>query len=361
MNRRSTFWLMALALPAAWAAAQPFPAAPPARLRIAEQWLAEQLVEHRIPALSVAVADRFQPLWSGAFGLADLENNVRAAPGTVFRLGSISKPIAAVAALQLAERGRLDLDAPVQKYVPSFPEKPWPITPRMLLAHLSGIRHYRNPQELLSTRHYGDLLEPLKIFAADPLEFQPGTKFRYTTYGYVLLGAVIEAAAATRFADYLRENVLAPAGCLRVQPDDVYRIIPNRARGYRRTPSGAVENCPLADTSNKIPGGGVLATAEDLVRFALALQQGRLLKPETVRQMFTSQRTSDGRPTGYGLGWYVGERAGKRWVEHSGSQPGASTELLMLPERGLAVAVLTNLERAPARAIALRLADLLIQ
>ncbi len=361
MNRRSTFRLMALALPAAWAAAQPFPTAPPASLRPAEQWLAAQLTEHRIPALSVAVADRFQPVWSGAFGWADLENNVRAAPGTVFRLGSISKPMAAVAALQLVERGRLDLDAPVQKYVPSFPEKPWPITPRMLLAHLSGIRHYRSPEELLSTRHYDDLLEPLKIFAADPLEFQPGTKFRYTTYGYVLLGAIVEAASGRRFADYLRENVLAPAGCLRVQPDDVYRIIPNRARGYRRTPSGAVENCALADTSNKISGGGLLATAEDLVRFALALQQGRLLKPETVRQMFTSQRTSDGRPTGYGLGWYVGERAGKHWVEHSGSQPGASSELLMLPERGLAVAVLTNLERAPARAIALRLADLLIR
>ncbi len=333
----------------------------PERISRVEQLLTRQLVEQRIPGLSVAVADRFELVYSGAFGLADIENNVRVAAGTVFRLGSISKPITAVAAMQLVERGRLDLDAPVQKYVPAFPVKPWPVTPRALLGHLSGIRHYRTPEELLSTRHYTNVADALHIFAQDPLEFQPGTKFRYTTYGYNLLGAVVESAAGMKFTDYLREHVFKPAGAERIQPDNVYRIIPNRARGYRRTPAGVIENCALADTSNKIPGGGLLATAEDLVRFALALQKGRLLKPETLRQMFTSQRTRDGRPTGYGLGWYISERGGRKWVEHSGSQPGASTELLMLPERGLAVAVLTNLERAPARAIAYAVAEILLQ
>lgn len=333
-------------------------AADPSRL---EGFLTEQLNQHRIPAISAAAADRGALIWSAAQGLADIENNVKVARGTVFRLGSISKPITAVAAMQLVEQGRLDLDAPVQKYVPTFPAKPWPITPRLLLGHLSGIRHYRGPEELMSTRHYTSLADALKIFADDPLESEPGTKFRYTTYGYNLLGAVIEAASGMRFTEYLREHVFGPAGVERIQADDVYRIIPNRARGYRMTPAGVVQNCALADTSNKIPGGGLVATAEDLVRFALALQQGRLVKPQTLEQIFTSQRTRDGRPTGYGLGWYITERAGKKWIEHSGSQPGASTELLMLPERGLAVAVLTNMERAPARPIALRLAEMLLE
>jgi CubicO group peptidase (beta-lactamase class C family) len=342
-------------------AALPVTAQSPALLESIERLLREAVEEHRVPAVSAAVADRFQPLWSGALGLADIENNVRATTGTVFRLGSISKPITAVAAMQLAEQGRLDPDAPVQKYVPAFPRKPWPVTPRALLGHLSGIRHYRNPEELLSTRHYRDLIEPLKIFADDPLEFEPGTKFRYTTYGYNLLGAVVEAASGMPFMDYLRKHVIEPAGAERIQADDVHRIIPNRARGYRRTPAGTIENCALADTSNKIPGGGMLATAEDLVRFSLALLEGRLLRKQTVDEMFTSQKTRDGRPTGYGLGWYVSQRGGRKWVEHSGSQPGASTDLLLLPERGLVVAVLTNLERYPARALSMRLAELVLK
>lgn len=329
----------------------------PQRAALLERTLIEQLLQHRIPAVSVAVADRWQLICSAAFGLADIENNVRAATGTVFRLASISKPITAVAALQLAEQGKLELDAPVQRYVPSFPKKPWPITPRQLLAHLSGIRHYRGPEELLSTRHFYDLAEPLKLFADDPLEFEPGTRFRYSTYGYNLLGLVVERAAGMKFTDYLRHKIFLPAGAHRIQPDDVFRIIPNRARGYRISPSGTIQNCALADTSNKIPGGGLLATAEDLVRFALALLEGRLLTPATLQQMFTPQKTRDGRSTGYGLGWYVTERDGKKWVWHSGSQPGTSTDLLLLPERGLVVAVLTNLERAPAHAIALRVAE----
>lgn len=345
---------------AALCAAQPV-AAQPALSGELERLLSQAQAEERIPAVSVAVADRFRFVWSGAFGLADIENNVRATTGTVFRLGSISKPITAVAAMQLAEQGKLDLDAPVQKYVPSFPQKPWPITSRHLLAHLSGIRHYRGPEELLSTRHYFDLLEPLRIFADDPLEFEPGTKFRYTTYGYNLLGAVIESASGMRFMDYLRRHVFEPAGAERIQADDVHRIIPNRARGYRRTAAGTIENCALADTSNKIPGGGMVATAEDLIRFSLALLEGRLVKKQTLEEMFKSQRTRDGKPTGYGLGWYVSSRGGRTWVEHSGSQPGAATHLLVLPERGLVVAVLTNLERYPARSLSLRVAELVLK
>ncbi len=350
--------LLLFAWRACWAQAV---TAPPPLAEQLGRLLAEAQTEERIPAVSAAVADRFRLIWSGAYGLADIENNVRATTGTVFRLGSISKPITAVAAMQLAEQGKLDLDAPVQRYVPSFPAKPWPITPRHLLGHLSGIRHYRGPEELLSTRHYYDLLEPLRIFADDPLEFEPGTKFRYSTYGYNLLGAVIENAAGMRFMDYLKRHVFEPAGAERIQADDVHRIIPNRARGYRRTRAGTIENCALADTSNKVPGGGMVGTAEDLVRFALALLEGRLVSKQTLEQMFTSQRTRDGRPTGYGLGWYVSPRAGRTWIEHSGSQPGAATDLLLLPERGLVVAVLTNLERYPARALSQRVADLVLK
>jgi len=311
----------------------------------------EALVQHemgrqRIPGLTVAVAIGGELAWARGFGLADVENQVPATEHTVYRLASLSKPITAVAALQLAERGRLDLDAPVQRYVPAFPSKPWPITPRLLLGHLAGIRHYRSPEELNSTTHHTSLQSALAIFQDDPLVARPGTQFVYSTYGYVLLGAVIEAAARQPFFDYVRSHVLAPVGITTIQADDIYRIIPRRARGYRLNRDGELENCALADTSNKIPGGGLVGTAPDMVRFALAVRDGRLLRPETVRQMWTPQRLANGRRTHYGLGWALGEWKGEQVVGHTGGQQGVSTALFMLPGRGLVIAVMANLEKA---------------
>jgi serine beta-lactamase-like protein LACTB len=311
----------------------------------------------RIPGLTIAVAPEGGRIWSNGYGLADIENSVPAAAATVYRLGSISKPITAVAALQLAERGSLDLDAPVQKYVPGFPEKPWPITSRQLLGHLGGIRHYNSVEEVNSTRHYEDLAAPLAIFQDDPLVAEPGTKYSYTTYGYVLLGAVVEGASGVRFMDYLRENIFAPAGMKRIQVDSVHAIIPHRARGYRVSKAGPVENCDLADTSNKIPGGGLSSTAEDLVRFALAVCNGKLLKPATIEEMFSRQRLKDGSRTDYGLGWNLLEVNGVQHVLHGGGQQGVATMLVMDRQRGLVVAVMSNLEGAPVGNLAMEILD----
>jgi serine beta-lactamase-like protein LACTB len=313
----------------------------------------------RIPGLTVALATESGRIWSHGYGLADVENAVPATPQTVYRLGSISKPITAVAALQLAERGRLDLDAPVQTYVPEFPQKPWPITSRQLLGHLGGIRHYKNLEEINSTRHYEDLLAPLAIFQDDPLVAEPGTKFSYTTYGYVLLGAVVEKASGRRFLDYLRENIFQPAGMERIQADSVHAIIPHRARGYRISKEGRLENCDLADTSNKIPGGGLSSTASDLVRFALAVRDGKLLQPATVEVMFTRQRLKDGGRTNYGLGWNLLEVKGVEHVLHGGGQQGVATMLLMERRRPLVVAVMSNLEGAPVGELAMEILDTL--
>ncbi len=356
----AALWLMGGAARAPICAQTPVKLAP-AKVQAIERLVALEMERQKIPGLSVAIANDLEAAWESGFGFADVENEVRVTPATVFRLGSISKPITAVAVLQLAEKGIIDLDAPVQKYIPQFPEKRWPITARALLGHLGGIRHYQDQAEFGSTRHYSDVFEPLKIFDDEPLLFEPGTRFFYSTYGYNLLGAIVEAASGMTFTEYLSEKVLRPAGAEHIRADDVYQIIPHRSRGYRKTALGAIENCALADTSNKIPGGGLVSTAGDLIRFAIALQRGKLLKRETLNQMFTSQKTRDGRPTNYGLGWYILERGGRKWIEHSGSQQGTSTDLLILPENGLAVAVLANLERADARSLSSRIAGLVLQ
>jgi CubicO group peptidase (beta-lactamase class C family) len=325
---------------------------PPQTVDAFARVVADAMQRSHIPAVSVAVAAGDGPVWASAWGLSDLENFTPATPSTRFRIGSVSKPLTAVAALQLVEEGRLDLDAEIQRYLPSFPRKQWPVTTRLLLCHQAGIRNY-GANEFDSTRHYSSLGEALQIFARDPLLHKPGTKYAYTTYGFNLAGAVVEAAAASEpFAELVRRRILEPAAVAGMQPDDVYRVLPYRARGYRSRADGALENCALADTSNKLPGGGWLATATDLVQFARALLAGKLLKPATVEQMWTPQTLANGDATGYALGWGIYKQNGMLVAEHSGTQQGIKSHLLILPERRISISVLTNLEESGAPQIA---------
>jgi len=324
------------------AVASPAPAEPSPAARI-EAAVSREMSRLGIPGLSVAVVIDGQVQWANGYGLADLENTVPAKATTVYRIASVSKPITAVAALQLAEQGKLDLDAPIQKYVPTFPEKSTPVTARQLLAHQSGIRHVRD-DEWSSTRHYTSLTAALDIFKDEPLLFPPGSRTEYSTYGFNLLGCAIEGASGVAFADYLREHVFGPAGMETTRPDDVFEIIPNRAPGYMRAPGGGLARSVLADTSNKVPGGGLCATAPDIARFGAALIAGTLLKRETWEMMIAHQRTREGRTTGYGLGWRVGSYRSRREVWHHGGQPQVSTLLYLQPERRFAIVFLANLE-----------------
>ncbi|HEX8500494.1 MAG TPA: serine hydrolase domain-containing protein [Pyrinomonadaceae bacterium] len=354
--------LLVLFSGARWSAQQPQPASLPAeKIKQIEALVAAEMARQKIPGMSVAVVSGGQPRWSNGYGVQDVENNVPAKASTVYRLGSISKPITAVAVMQLFERGRLDLDAPVQKYCPAFPEKQWPVTTRLLLGHLAGVRHYKSDEEFNSTRFYASVTEGLAMFKDDPLLFEPGTKYNYTTHGYSVLGCVVEGASGQKFADFVRENVFKPAGMERIRVDSVADIIPGRAQGYRTTDKGELTNSPLADNSYKVPGGGFVSTAEDLARFAAALQAGRLLKRETAELMYTKQKTKDGKETAYGLGWGVGERNGRRTVGHSGGQQRVSTFLHTQPDLGVAVVLMSNLENARLGDLAQQIGDVLLR
>lgn len=356
MNRRH-FLLLAAALPAAAAPTWALPHLPPERLRDIEAAVRAEMERQGIPGLSAAVAAEGELKWSAGFGFQDLENQVPAKPLTSYRLGSIAKPVTALAAMQLWEQGRLDLDAPVRKYVPAFPEKPWPVTTRQLLGHLGGIRHYRG-NEINITRQYPTLVEGLDIFKDDPLLHQPGTKYAYTTYGYNLVGCAVESASGMQFPDYLRQHIFRPSGTRDLRVDSVAELIPNRAQGYRKGPDGKLRNSNLADTSYKIPGGGLCGTVEDLARLALAVQAGKLVRPATLELMWTRQKMLDGQETGYGLGWSVNTRNGEREIAHSGGQQRISTLLYTLPEARCAVALMSNLEGAQLTALARQIADM---
>ena len=337
------------------------PPPPAEKIKEIEALISAEMARQKIPGLSVAIVTGKRLSWSSGYGLADVENNVAARASTVYRLASVSKTITAVAVMQLAERGKIDIDAPVQRYCPAFPEKQWPITTRQVLAHLSGIRHYKSDEEFNSTRHYESVNEGLSMFKDDPLLHEPGAKYTYSTFGYTLLGCEVEGASGAKFADYVRENVFTPAGMERIRVDSVADIIPNRAQGYRRMKDGELKNSPLADNSYKVPGGGFVSTVEDLAKFASALETYKLLKRETEEQMFTSQKTRDGKETHYGLGWGVNTRNGLRTIGHSGAQQRVSTHLHMQPDQGIAVVLMANIEDVRLGELALQISDILLK
>jgi len=320
--------------------------------------LSNQFVsESGIAGLTITVGIDHEIVWSEGFGFADLEQQVPVDPAlTRFRVGSTAKSMTAMALGQLHEAGLLDLDSPIQTYLPDFPEKESPITTRMLAGHLGGIRHY-NGDEFLSTTPYSSVSDALEIFKDDPVVVQPGSDFSYSTYGYNLISAVIEGATDQEFLAYMSENVFGPTGMARTVADHVVPIISNRSR-YYRLEDGQLVNSPWVDNSNKWAGGGFLSTSEDLVRFGFAHLSDQFLQPETIEMMWTSQFSAAGEPTSYGIGWGIGtDEQDRRLIEHGGGSIGGTTDLRIYPDQGLVIAVITNTSQADLGEITERIAD----
>ncbi len=324
-----------------------------------EKAVASFMAETSIPGLSAAIVLDGDLRWSQGFGMADLENSSPATSLTLFRLGSISKPITATAVLQLWERGKLDLDAPVQKYCPAFQQKESPITTRQLLGHLGGIRHYspdgKGDVPVDSARHFASMQESLQLFANDPLVAQPGTKFNYSTYGYTLVGCVLEGAASEKFIDYLRKNIFQPARMEQTRDDDFFTVISHRTRWYHKDTSGVVRNAGVLDSSYKIPGGGIISSADDMAKFEAALLADKLLKRGTRDLMWTSLKTADGKQTGYGLGWGILDKFGLHTLAHTGGQQGTSTAFAVVPSRNAGVVVLSNMDSVDVDQLAMKI------
>ena len=319
-----------------------------------------------VPGLSVAVVENSQLQWAEGFGFADLENNVPATEFTLYRLASISKSLSAIGAMELVEKGKLDLDQPVQKYCPAFPQKSGVITTRLAMGHLAGIRHYKsNSQqdpEIGNTKHFDDPIQAgLDFFKNDPLVSEPGQQFHYSTQGYTLVGCVMQGASGAKYPDYMRQNVFLPAGMEHTVVDDRFAIIPYRTRFYQKTESGTVENADFLDSSYKIPGGGWLSSAEDMARFEVAILNDKLLKPETRSLMWTPLKPSDVKPNGYALGWGTLTEDGIRYVGHDGGQQGTSTNFFIAPEKRVGVVVLANMEDVPVNELSKQILKIVLQ
>jgi serine beta-lactamase-like protein LACTB len=292
------------------------------------------------PGVAVAVAAGGKVVWSETCGFANRERRIRVGRTTRFRIGSVSKALTAAAAARLYQRGRLELDAEVQRYVPKFPRKSRRITPRQLGGHLGGIRHYEGA-EAVNRAHYDSVRSSLAVFEGDALVAEPGERFVYSSYGFNLLGAAVERAAGKPFAAAVEESVLAPLRMRRTGLDD-RSSDGGRARFYEVTSSRRAVAAPPIDLSDRFPSGGFLSTAEDLARFGVGITNRAFLSTET-QALFTSQRTAGGAATGYGFGFEVGESPFGRVVGHTGNVVGGTSFLFVHPRTRVVVAMTTNI------------------
>jgi len=316
-----------------------------------------EMVRQRLVGAAVGIVEAGRVIYTQGYGWQDRENRVPASRATMFRWASISKPVTAVAAMQLVEKGKLDLGADVRAYVPEFPDKGHTITVEQTLNHQSGLPHYQAGKVVAVEREYAlphpfeDVVTALDTFALSPLLFEPGTRYGYSTHGYILASAVVQRAGKEKFARQVEERIAKPLGMASFQPDYQWKDIPNRAVGYRKR-DGVVVKSTDTDVSWKLGGGGYISTIGDLARFAAGLVNHRLVGRAAEERMWTPSRLASGEPTHYGLGFDIRiDPANGRTVSHGGGQEKTSSLMWLRPDERRAIVVFSNNEGADVGAI----------
>lgn len=298
--------------------------------------------KQNIPGIDVAVSINGEIVWSEGFGFADLQHRIPVIPGkTRFRIGSVSKPLTAAALGKLMDRGKLDLNASVQAYVPYFPLKKYPITVKQAAGHIAGIRHYRG-NEFLMNRRYNSVKSSLTIFENDSLLFEPGSKYSYSSYGFSLISAVIEGASGERFLPFIQREVFSALNMTSTCPDKNDSIIVNRTSFYQLDSSSYLRNAPYVDNSYKWAGGGFISTTTDLIKFGEAHLTAGFLSAGTLKELTTSQVLSSGDSTGYGIGWRTMTLDRLHGFGHSGGSVGGITQFQIYPGEKAIIVLLSN-------------------
>ncbi len=315
---------------------------PPQEARVLEARVREQFDGRLRGGLSVGVA-RGDLAWTAGFGFRNVEQRLRATPRTTYRMASVSKCFTAIAVLQLVEAGTVSLDDDIRTWVPDFPQKQWTVTVRQLLGHLGGVSHYKDPSKENHVTKRMTTAEAIAIFKDWPLVVEPGTEYSYTSYGYNLLGAMVEKASGKPFGKYLQQRVFAPAGMKHSALDDFRTRDAWHAVGYRPVSGGLARSHKL-DLSSRFAGGGTRASVIDMLAFGRAVMASTLVSPETTRMMQVPMQTRDGRLTDAGMGFATYPARGHYLVAHAGGQPETSTYLLMIPAERLVIALAMNVE-----------------
>jgi D-alanyl-D-alanine carboxypeptidase len=313
------------------------------------------------PGAAVLVVQDGRPVLRKGYGMAEIELGVPISPDMVFRVGSVTKQFTAAAILKLAEEGRLSLDDSLTKWLPDFPTGGRRVTLGQLLTHTSGIHSYTDMPAWQDHMREDWTLQQLEdFFRQEPFDFEPGTKWHYDNSGYILLGAVLEKATGKTYADLLDDMIFRPLGMKDTRYGSDAPIIPGRVAGYQKLGEQIV-NARFLSMTQPFAAGALVSTVDDLARWQAALDAGRVLRPESLRRMWTAARLPDGTDTHYGYGWIIWRWDGRAVVEHGGGINGFQTANLRLPDDGIYVAVLSNCGGcADPRTLALRAATTLV-
>lgn len=313
------------------------------KTKMFDDYLTSYIENKNVPSISAGILKNGEIIWLNAKGISDLEDNDYATTKSLYRIASISKPITAVAIMQLVEKGLIDLDKDARTYIPDFPEKKWKFTVRQLLNHTAGIRSYRDG-EFHNKKYYSSIAEAVKVFAYDSLNFEPGTKYEYTSLSYSLLALIVENLTQQSFEKYLTQNIFIPAEMKNTRVDKQQEIVPYRVKGYEKDNYRKIKNAPLADLSIKVAGGGLLSTAEDLLIFSKHLLEWKLIKKNSFEEMTKRTKLKDGKLIDYGLGFALEyENDSLKSISHTGGGTGFSTMLLIYPKLNLASVHLLNI------------------
>ena len=305
--------------------------------------------KEKIPGMAISVSKDGKLLWSQGFGFSNIEEAIEVNPGTTqFRIASISKSITAAALAKLMDEGKLNLDESIYTYVPDFPKKKYDFTIRQVGGHIAGIRHYNGREFILNKKM--SIVEGLDIFKESPLKFEPGTKYSYSTYGWNLLSVVVQNASKTEFNKYMARQIFKPLGMTNTTLDLSDQDMPNRTLFYNKTNAGEIRLGPEVSNEHKVAGGGFISTSEDLIKFGNEIISPKLLKSTSVKELVKEQQLANGEGTGYGVGFAIKEtKKGTVSYSHSGGGIGATTLLLMYPEEGIVISIVTNVSGLPIR------------
>ncbi len=299
------------------------------------------------PGSAVAVAVNGRLVWSEGFGRADIARGIPITTATRFGIGSISKALTLAAALSLADAGLVDLDAPVERYLPDFPHRGRGVTLRRIGVHQSGISDTFADEHYYTTTHYASLAEVYPAIARGALMFEPGSRTAYATGLFTIVGRVLEVVAGESYLDLMRHRVLQPAGMRATEPNDPRHSTQGRTAFYVSRDGGGFIPAPAFDPSLKLPGAGLLSTAADVARFGAALLRPGLLSAGARREMFTPVSLTDGTPGIYALGFQSLREDGRRLLLQPGGGPGIAGWLAIYPDDDVVVAILSNATGAP--------------
>lgn len=298
---------------------------------------------------SVLIAKGGKVLFSKGYGYANVEHQIPNTPKTVFRVGSITKQFTAVAILKLQEQGKLDVRDPISKYIPGYPQGE-KITIHHLLSHSAGIpsiTDFSNLSEI--QRHPSTVTHVMSYFKNLSLEFPPGSDYKYSDSGYIVLGAIVEAVTGAPYEKYVQDHFFIPLGMKSTYMDRNQSVIPNRASGYNVDSKGTLVNAEFIEMSFPHGAGAMASTVEDLYLWDRALKEGKLLSKESSKQLFKVQASNKKNEIAYGYGFFIDQA--KKTIGHKGGIEGFRAGLYRHLENDLTVILLSNKENTDVVAL----------